>query len=80
MLNEVKVFPNPFKDLIEIEIPDFKAQATVQLKDITGRVIEEKRIVSSNTKLSTERLSVGIYFVELWLADRKSKIFKLSKQ
>ncbi len=80
LLNEVKVFPNPFKDLIEIEIPDFKAQATVQLKDITGRVIEEKRIVSSNTKLSTERLSVGIYFVELWLADRKSKIFKLSKQ
>ncbi len=78
--SRARIFPNPFHDFIEIEISSLNTEATIQLKDITGRVIEEKEIVSENTRISTQKLNKGIYFIELRLADKKVNVFKLAKQ
>ncbi len=38
----VKIYPNPARDLLHIEIPDADAQMRLKLVDLTGRIIFEK--------------------------------------
>lgn len=70
-LTRCSVFPNPAKDLVNVNILSEKAEDfTISMLDITGKVVAEiPASVSANTpntiRLSTAQLSSGVYFVKL---------------
>jgi hypothetical protein len=62
-LNELKVYPNPFSDVITIE--DLKPNSIFSICDVTGK--EVLNITSNNQNriiISTSNLSNGIYFIK----------------
>jgi len=59
----IKIHPNPAKDVIEIEILDkIVKDLTFSLIDETGKVIKSVKITKPNTTVSTANLPSGLYF------------------
>jgi hypothetical protein len=60
------VYPNPAQNLITIEIPENVKFTTVQLSDLTGKVILTQTFRAEETKqLNIEKLAAGIYLLHL---------------
>lgn len=67
-LNEVSasIYPNPVKDQFTLELKQEPgAGFDLQVMDVNGRVIEEKKIESRKTKVLLSEHSKGTYFVLL---------------
>lgn len=80
VLNAVKIYPNPFGDFFEIEISDMKRETNFKLKDVTGSVMANRKLIDYRTKISTSNLSAGIYFAEIIFEDGSTQLYKLTKQ
>lgn len=76
-LNSVKLYPNPFSELITIE--GITEETTLHVYDVTGKLIHSNIIKSSNSTLSTTEFSNGIYIIRLQ-SNLGSRSFKLVKQ
>lgn len=67
--NLFSVYPNPAKDLLNIQtnISNIDAPTSIQLIDLTGKVVLSENIVNFNGKasLNTSSLSKGIYVIKL---------------
>jgi hypothetical protein len=79
----VSVFPNPVQNELQIQIPStVKAECTIQLRDISGKLIRQKTVQLNNTLLSTsmnmEDLGKGLYMLVVQYGDIKEtqKIIK----
>ncbi|MGE0077570.1 MAG: T9SS type A sorting domain-containing protein [Bacteroidales bacterium] len=84
--SDIKVYPNPASVdvFIEISSSTAKGNATAELFDITGRMVDSKVInLEDNTpcKLTVSSLKSGIYLVKITFDNSKSsKVFKLIKE
>ncbi len=74
---EVKVYPNPASDYIDIQM-EFKTQSTINLFSIDGRLIESYVDINQNIVLPISHLTKGVYLIKL-INDRQSKTFKFIK-
>ena len=64
--NNIKLFPNPVKDELNIVLNN-SSYNKVQILDITGKVVIEKNIDNSNrVNISTSKLKDGIYFCKIY--------------
>lgn len=63
MFSQVKVFPNPFIDVITIDLVSDEKQ-TVKISDISGKVVFETE-VSGKSTLHPEISKRGIYMIEV---------------
>jgi len=63
----VKIFPNPFSEEINIEVPSIKTGiVTIEISDATGKIVQS--VLADNAtglKISTENLSRGFYVISL---------------
>jgi hypothetical protein len=57
------IYPNPNNGLVNIESNSLSASATIQLVDLTGRIIFNYSITSTKEQLDISHLSNGIYFL-----------------
>ncbi len=78
-LNNLKLYPNPVKDILNIEFNSTKNnQANIQIVSYTGKIIsnENVNILMGNNSISiaTSNLNSGIYFVRI-----NDKIIKFVK-
>jgi pimeloyl-ACP methyl ester carboxylesterase len=74
----ISVFPNPFTN--EITIAGAEKGMYVQLKDASGRICAEKKVLhSGNFNLTVNELSAGIYFLEAGNEKQQYKILKVMK-
>lgn len=76
---EVKAFPNPTTDSIELNIPKSKENVTIELYSQTSGLISSKqyKVVNSKVKMNLENNPSGIYFIRLNLdAPKTIKIIK----
>jgi hypothetical protein len=66
----VRLFPNPAKDYLTIELPNTNKEVEVTIADITGKMIY-RTIVSDIQKLdvNTQDFGTGIYVVQIQSAD-----------
>jgi uncharacterized delta-60 repeat protein len=66
-LSEIKLFPNPTKDLTTLVFNGENNYHNLDVVDLSGRVVLSKPINSSNNTLTlnTEMLNTGVYFVKL---------------
>jgi len=78
-LDNISLYPNPFKDNIQLEFNQLIEKVTVSLVDITGKTImsgEHSNI--GHLDITTNHLSVGVYFVKIDYLDN-SKAYKVIK-
>jgi hypothetical protein len=60
--NAISIFPNPAKDTLEITLKAEKSVSSVQIYDITGRVV---LTFSKSTSLDVQTLKTGTYVVSV---------------
>jgi hypothetical protein len=71
----VIVYPNPANDLLNIEVVASDENTSIQLLDVTGKILISQSLQQSKT-LNTANLNNGIYFIQL---TQKDKIISVKK-
>lgn len=66
------VFPNPTKGLLNIRLAQSSGQATVELFDLQGRLVQSKKMHGETDSLSLDGLQDGVYLVSVTDATRKT--------
>lgn len=74
--NNVKVYPNPINDFVNITTNS--NNMSVKIYSIDGKMIENQVVNSNNLRISTDNFNSGIYFVQVESNNQKS-VFKLTK-
>lgn len=69
-MNETKVFiwPNPASDELHVQMPYVKG--TMDITDMTGRVIWKNTITSNSEVISIKQLGAGIYVLRIKYNDK----------
>jgi hypothetical protein len=68
---DVRLFPNPANDRVTISIDESMIGAIATVSDITGRKMAAVQLQTPNTKLQTDKLASGAYFVTV--ADKQGE-------
>ncbi len=68
----IKVFPNPFRDIVFIEGKILEGQ-TVSVADLTGRLVSKQKIENGTIDLSS--LQKGIYLLKI-----NNSVYKITKE
>lgn len=77
---ELSVFPNPTNDFLKLSIKHYMAKKlTYQLYDSNGKLIESKKLESSETNIQMDMLSPSIYYLKVSDNDTEVKTFKIIK-
>lgn len=75
-----KVYPNPVKNVLNIEIVETSKTGKISLYDCFGRKILSKNINTQKLSLDISFLSKGMYFMEILDNDKTVKKVKIIKQ
>ena len=62
-LNGVSVYPNPFTDLLQINIQDGTSQ--IRIMNAVGAVVYDQKVNSGRTEINTASFATGVYLVEV---------------
>jgi len=62
---QVSVWPNPFHERLAISLSAGLPNPVFRLYDMTGRLVNEQRLVSGITETNTGNLPAGLYFWEI---------------
>lgn len=68
---KIAVFPNPAKDVLNLQLPDNNAQFLVEINDISGKLILKEH---NKKQIDISKLSKGIYLVTVVSAGNKQTI------
>ncbi|MDP5000903.1 MAG: T9SS type A sorting domain-containing protein, partial [Flavobacterium sp.] len=64
--NNIKIYPNPAKELINIAISNYLGDLKVEMFDINGRLVNTKSVdFSGNYSIELNALTAGVYIVKL---------------
>jgi hypothetical protein len=67
----ITVFPNPANSVVFVDAISLKDQiVTVNVTDISGKILIEQRKLSSDNSISIAELSDGIYFLNVFLDNK----------
>lgn len=61
----VKVYPNPVKDILNIQLPNVKVYYEIMIFNSVGKLVINKKPSSTNIEISTKELSEGIYLLQI---------------
>ncbi|MFC5271026.1 PKD domain-containing protein [Adhaeribacter terreus] len=61
----IKIYPNPAKNYLQVEIPATEKVTTIQLINSIGQVIAKQKPDAGTTRLNVANLPAGIYFVKI---------------
>jgi hypothetical protein len=75
---EIKVFPNPVSDVLNIKMPLESGNTTLTIFDVIGNRVLEKAMSSNNDVINMSNLASGLYMLQIKSAV-KSKTVKLIK-
>lgn len=78
-LEGIRVYPNPVKDELRIDLPEAYTAADIKLFDASGKVVVAEGIQSGIAVINTSNLSEGIYIVEV-MVNGKTNTYKLVKK
>jgi hypothetical protein len=70
--NQVKIFPNPTKDELNIQVENTVIGSIYQLTDITGRPIARGIITEEKSRISLQGLSSGTYLLSIGVQIKKT--------
>ncbi len=67
--NNVKVFPNPTFDNINVELTTFKNNELITILNIQGEMLQQIPMLQNKIKVDIKNLASGIYFLKLTTSD-----------
>ena len=80
---QMMIYPNPTTSYVNLKIDaseEFNMESmSYQLFDMSGREINNKKIMASETQISLENLSSAIYFLKVSNNDKIVKTFRIIK-
>ncbi len=59
----ITVYPNPANDNISIQLPNGTEKGKIEVINLTGKIILQKDVNTSNFELKIENLENGLYFI-----------------
>lgn len=65
VLSEFKMYPNPAKEYVTIDLSDLTANATVFIYDYLGRLVKNELLNTTSSKIDTSNLQKGTYIVKV---------------
>lgn len=79
--NVVNVYPNPTRSVIQVECTlQEEGKLTIQLLDMSGRVIKETNSLSNKTQIDMSDVSVGMYQIQVFQNHQVIAVQKVEKQ
>ncbi|MBC8147767.1 MAG: T9SS type A sorting domain-containing protein [Bacteroidetes bacterium] len=79
----ITVFPNPTTDNLTLKVsastPLSNQITDYRLYDISGKLLETKKLTNNETIISTANLPSGTYFLKVVSDDKEIKTFKIVK-
>jgi hypothetical protein len=76
----MQAYPNPTSDYLTLTIDNFEISTlNFQLFDITGKLIESKKITSKTEIIHMENLERATYFLKVTNNNKEVKTFKIIK-
>lgn len=75
-----KVFPNPVKNILQIDLSENIENTTILLYDVLGKQIAKALISRDQRAINLEHLPSGIYIAKLQGDNQKTNTFKLIKE
>jgi len=74
------VFPNPARDLVNINLSGYKGKSEVSMFDVNGRVVLRREMSEANTQLDISALPAGIYIMRIKNGANEVNRTKIIKQ
>jgi hypothetical protein len=73
------IYPNPFSNQINIQ-NSLGSDVKVTIRDLSGRVLIQSNLNTSDSKIETSQLASGLYIATLETVSGQNAIFKIVKQ
>ncbi len=77
---EIKVYPNPTSDYVTVHFSKVVEKPTYLLFDLSGRLIQQKNIESTDEKIDMTAYSGGSYILKLNSGQQPLQTFKIIKR
>ena len=76
----LSAYPNPTNGYLTLKVADLsKENLTYQLVDITGKILESKKITAQETGIYMTNMAPAIYFLKVIDQHKELKTFKIMK-
>ncbi len=75
--NGISIYPNPVNDQVTVSLKEYALYNSIQLTDITGKVISEKQADTSVVTFNRGQLSPGMYLIRILKKDLSSVVRKI---
>lgn len=77
---ECSVYPNPTTDYLTLKVDNYELLAfDFRLYDISGKLLESKKIESHETSIVLSNFATSIYFLKVTQSNKEIKTFKIIK-
>jgi hypothetical protein len=74
------IYPNPTKNILNIECSNLKANSNIEITNAYGQVVLSEKVTSGNAKVNMQHLPSGIYFAKITNANGVVEINKVVKR
>ncbi|WP_442787513.1 T9SS type A sorting domain-containing protein [Flavobacterium suncheonense] len=64
-MEALKMYPNPSKEFVNIELPQLVTDANVKFYDLLGRVVKTSNVTAEDSRIETSDLGSGSYVVKI---------------
>jgi len=68
-IDSFKMYPNPTKNFVNIDLPELVAEASVIVYDMLGKKVKETTVTFDNTKVDLTGLTAGSYLMNIKTKD-----------
>jgi hypothetical protein len=76
----LSAYPNPTSDFLTLKVGDAKTEdLSYQLYDVTGKLLEDKKITSAELSISMLSFPNAPYFLKVLSSTAEIKVFKIIK-
>lgn len=65
VLSEFKMYPNPAKEYVTIDLSDLTSNAIVFIYDYLGRLVKKESLNTTSSRIETSNLQKGTYIVKV---------------
>lgn len=76
----VVVYPNPVADVLTVKVSGGNLDgATIEVRDVTGRLLKQIKVKNAQTQISMAGLAQGLYILK-YQEDNHERVFKINKK
>ena len=72
IVHDLTCYPNPVKDILHVQIDNLMSYCTLEVVDISGRVVHKENVVNDEHAMDVSKLQPGVYFLRMETKDGKN--------